>query len=161
MAAVLPLVSFFVACNDQPGNRIIPVMKLDTHAYPVGGLETFYQVLRRSITYPASSRENHKSGRVLIGFDVNEDGALSDHHIIDSPDLALSNEVVRVLSLSPLWVPALRNGSTVREHLVLPVMFVLDYPGKKEAVRESEFADNEPDPSYLHQLVVTAYVDQE
>ena len=93
-----------------------------------------YNIIKKNITYPAQSRADHKYGSVLVRFVVNEDGSLSDMEILESPDELLGKEALRVLGLSPEWVPAKRDGVPIKQQMVLPIEFKLDFPGKVTVV---------------------------
>ena len=130
---ILPVAFIILSCQDQLGNEsgqsTVITGPVDEHASPKGGYYTFYNMIKRNLRYPASSRREHQYGKVLVQFVVNERGALSNFEVIDSPDHALGDEVMRVLSLDHEWIPATKSGIAVKETLVLPVQFVLDIPG--------------------------------
>jgi TonB family protein len=90
-----------------------------------GGLEAFGRFISQNIKFPAPDREAGISGRVIIGFVVEKDGTLSNFHIIHSPSKTMSDEVVRLLQLSPIWKPGLQNSKPVRVNFTLPVSFAL------------------------------------
>ncbi len=84
-------------------------------------IEHIYSNLR----YPQSSRDSGIEGKVICHFIVNLDGSLSDIKILKSPDTALSEEVVRVLTAMPRWQPGQQDGKDVRVQFTLPVQFKL------------------------------------
>ena len=84
-----------------------------------GDLETFRKWVLANRQYPANSIE----GRVIVEFVVEKDGTLSNFNIVRSPDQALSDETLRVLKLSPRWIPAKQNHKPVRMQFLLPVDF--------------------------------------
>ena len=133
-ALLLPATFFLVSCQDQLGKTggvpggIFTVV--DEPASPQGGVEAFSNLIRKNLRYPAESRTNHKYGKVLVRFVVNENGSVSDMEVLESPDELLGKEAMRVLALSPQWVPAKKEGTPVRQQLIFPIEFKLDFPGK-------------------------------
>ena len=96
---LLPATFLLVSCQDQLGKVeeiSIGTMSEVAPARPQEGLDAFYDIIKKNITYPAESRAGHKYGRVLIRFVVNENGSLSDMEILETPDELLGNEALRV-----------------------------------------------------------------
>jgi TonB family protein len=159
-ALLLPATFLLVSCQDQLGNtdgvsgEIFS--QVDEPANPQGGLESFYQVIKRNITYPAKSRADHKYGKVLVRFVVNENGSLSDMEVLESPDELLGKEAIRMLTLSPEWTPAKKEGAPVKQQMVLPIEFKLDIPGKGIQPKENTSSIRDEKTS-LQQIVVVGY----
>ncbi|UEG53388.1 TonB family protein [Mucilaginibacter daejeonensis] len=92
----------------------------------VGGVKAFYAFLRKNLRYPAEAFQNRIQGRVDVAFIVELDGALTDVHAVGRPqDKVLTAEAIRVLKLSPKWVPGVRYGRPVRVTYTVPVVFSL------------------------------------
>lgn len=148
-ALLLPATFLLVSCQDQfgKGEGISTEIYSEIQpAAPQDGLEAFYNVIKKNITYPAESRASHKYGRVLVRFVVNENGSLSDMEILQSPDELLGKEALRMLTLSPEWAPGKKDGIPVKQHMVLPIVFKLDVPGEGVVViPERENATSVPD----------------
>lgn len=92
---------------------------------PRGGLDKFYQFLAVNLRYPAEDWKNSVQGKVFIQFIVERDGSLSDFTVVRSPSKTLAEEAIRVLQLSPKWIPAFQNGKPVRTQFTLPITFNL------------------------------------
>jgi len=92
-----------------------------------GGEEAFGKFLQRNIKYPARARERNIQGKIYISFVVEKDGSLTDIKIIRDPGGGLGDEGVRVLKLSPNWVPGLRFGRPMRMLYTVPINFSLGY----------------------------------
>jgi TonB family protein len=93
-------------------------------SYP-GGLDKFYKFLGANIHYPAEMREKKVEGKVFISFIVEEDGSLSNMKILREPGYGSGKETVRVMKLSPKWIPGVQNGKKVRVQYTVPVAFTL------------------------------------
>lgn len=167
-AFVIPVSFFVISCHDQVGAPIAGEQTSQQHATeiyseadesarPQGGFEAFYRHLRQNIMYPAVSRANHKFGKVLLRFVINEDGSLSDIEVLETPDEALGAEAIRVLSLKSEWTPAKKGGVAVKQRLVFPILFKLDFPGMEKNQEQRNFNRAiGPEPS-LREIVVVAY----
>lgn len=78
------------------------------------------------LRYPVSAKENNCEGRVLIRFEVREDGTV---HVLSVQKRSgcpeLDNEAKRMITSMPLWRPAKLNGQPVDYTMTLPVIFRL------------------------------------
>lgn len=156
-ALLIPVIFLLLSCQDQFGKGMEDSVALASEVdEPAAPTAEFYNDVRRHITYPAVSRANHKYGRVLLGFVVNANGSLSDIQILESPDDALAKEAVRVLSRSTTWIPAKKGGIAVGQRLVLPIRFMLDFPGMVKEEQQNIKKSPLPEES-LKEIVVVGY----
>jgi TonB family protein len=88
-----------------------------------GGLESFGKFLAANIRYPKEDRENNVSGRVIAQFIVEEDGTLTNIQSLRSPSETMAKEAVRVLLLSPKWIPGIQDNAKVRTTYTVPISF--------------------------------------
>jgi TonB family protein len=119
--------------------RVDPVAFSAVDAPPrfPGGVESFYMFLRKNIRYPAIMREKYIQGRVIITFVVETDGSLSDIKAIRGPGYGSEEESIRVISLSPRWIPGVQNGKQVRVQYTVPISFTLTSPVPNKPVGDS------------------------
>lgn len=92
--------------------------------YP-GGLQEMYKFLGAQIKYPEAARNEKAEGMVVITFVVETDGSLSSFESVKTVRQDFSNEVIRVLKLSPKWKPGQKDGKTVKVKYTLPFKFQL------------------------------------
>jgi TonB family protein len=90
-----------------------------------GGVEAFGRFLSRKINYDDEARRQNIEGTVILTFVVEKDGSLTDIRVLKSVMGALDNEAVRVLKLSPPWVPGTEFGLPVRVRYSVPVSFAM------------------------------------
>ncbi len=105
---------------EQDRNLVFSAVEKEPH-FP-GNFGAF---LARNIHYPAVDKDNNVQGRVFIQFVVEKDGSLSSYKVLRSPSQTLGDEAVRVLNLSPKWIPGYQNGKTVRVMFTVPISFTL------------------------------------
>lgn len=88
-----------------------------------GGSERFSEWVTAMLSYPADAVKDGIQGTVLASFIVDRDGRVCDMEIISSPGKPLSDEVKRVLNLSPKWQPGTQRLKPVKVMMHLPVTF--------------------------------------
>lgn len=90
----------------------------------VGGKEALMDWIEDNITYPTMASTNSTEGKVVVTFDVNEDGTIGNVKVKESANPILDNEVVSKLENMPNWIPARQNGRNVKVKYTLPISFV-------------------------------------
>lgn len=91
---------------------------VDLPHFPGGEVE-MYKFIKKNIRYNKAA----KNGKVFALFTVKKNGVIADIKIVRSSDPTNSNEVIRVLKLSPKWHPGKLNGKAVDTQFALPVNF--------------------------------------
>lgn len=81
------------------------------------GEEAFIQYLNENLVYPKSAFERKVEGKVVVGFDVEADGSITNVKVANSVDEDLDKEAVRVVKAMPKWIPGKHKGKAV------PVLF--------------------------------------
>jgi outer membrane biosynthesis protein TonB len=122
----------FNNCGDLYGEadykEAVRMYKSDTSDIPpifAGGNKEIYRFLAKNTKYPHVDREDNVSGRVLATFIVDADGTIRDAYIMKGLSPTINNEVYRVISLLPKYVPAVKNEKRVASRCFFPVNFVL------------------------------------
>lgn len=91
-----------------------------------GSTQVFDEWVRANISYPAKAAANHIQGRVVLSFIISETGEVKDVKVIEGLDKELDAEAVRVVSSSPKWTPAMKQGKPMATELLFPITFKLD-----------------------------------
>lgn len=94
----------------------------DKRAQFPGGIKALYSFLKENLYYPEAMNRGIK-GSVIVQFMVDTDGWVSNVKVFKSVDPLLDAEAVRVAQLMPRWIPAEKDGKTVRSIFRLPVRF--------------------------------------
>ncbi|MBP5386681.1 MAG: energy transducer TonB [Prevotella sp.] len=89
----------------------------------VGGEEALSEWIENNISYPLMADVNSIEGRVVVSFDVNEDGSIGNIQVEEYADPILADEVVNRLQYMPNWIPAMQNGRNVKVTYTLPIVF--------------------------------------
>jgi TonB family protein len=78
-----------------------------------------------NLRYPPNSRDLGIQGRVYVQFTVNLDGTLSDFKILKGVTNDIDQEALRVMTLSPNWIPAIKRGISYKTNYTIPIFFQL------------------------------------
>ncbi|MEO5909694.1 MAG: TonB family protein [Pelobium sp.] len=95
------------------------------------GYKAFGEFLGNNINYPEEARKNNIQGKVLCSFVVEKDGTLSNIKVLKGIGSGCNEEAVRLLSLSPKWIPGKQDGKAVRVSFSIPIQFALKAKGNK------------------------------
>lgn len=98
-----------------------------------GDLNAFRQWVAEKLIYPEEAVKNGLQGKVIVNFVVEKDGSLGRFRMLRSPDKALTEEIYRILKLSPKWTPGKQDGKTVAVIYTLPIDFKLSEPQRRES----------------------------
>ena len=77
------------------------------------------------LTYPDDARNAGMQGGVIVLFQINKDGSVSDINLLEGVCESIDNEVIRVVSESPDWTPGYVDGKPVNVTYAFPVVFQL------------------------------------
>ncbi|MCK9625190.1 MAG: TonB family protein [Bacteroidales bacterium] len=77
------------------------------------------------VKYPKAAITNGIQGKVVIEFIVEKDGSVTNVQVVKGVDELIDNEAVKVVSISPKWIPGEINGRKVRTKISIPVEFRL------------------------------------
>jgi TonB family protein len=122
----LPIDTVKLSDKDEEYNKTGEILsKAEEPPVFPGGLNAFTKFLYARSNYPFAERKAEVHGRVIIQFVVEKDGCLSNMYAIRGPSQQLVNEVIRVLKLSPKWIPGKLAGMPVRVSYAIPVNFSL------------------------------------
>lgn len=89
----------------------------------VGGEEALSEWIEDNISYPLMADVYSIEGRVIVSFDINEDGSISNIQVDEFADPILADEVVSRLQYMPDWIPAMQNGRNVKVNYSLAIVF--------------------------------------
>lgn len=83
-----------------------------------GGTPEFYKFFGENYKIPSDFKGN---GKIYLSFMVETDGSLSEIRVLRDLGFGTGAEAVRVLKLSPKWIPGKEDGKVVRMNFALPI----------------------------------------
>lgn len=86
-------------------------------------LDHFYDYLYSNIEYPDDAGLMGVQGTVLVYFDVETDGSVSNVKLLKRVHPLIDNEVIKAVKSSPAWEPGKRDGEVAVVPLFIPVHF--------------------------------------
>lgn len=78
-----------------------------------GGIDGWRKFIGKNLKYPEVAQTRNISGVVRVQFMVSKTGEVYDAIILSSPHESLSEEVLRLMDISPKWQPAIRYNTAV------------------------------------------------
>ncbi len=87
-----------------------------------GGLSEFRYYVMKNFVYPEEALQCNIMGMVKTEFVVEKDGWIKEVNVVESPSEVLSDELTRVLVMSPRWQPGMHEGKPVRVKHTLGVV---------------------------------------
>ncbi len=117
----LTQVAFSQAEKESTSNaRIYFNNEVTTVPQFVGGQPALDTFLKANFVQPKKSKVK---GEVLVAFVVEIDGSLTEIGVLSDAGFGTADEAIRVMSISPSWIPGTLNGRNVRvQHLIkIPV----------------------------------------
>jgi hypothetical protein len=105
--------------QEKSDNSSAIIYRYDTIPEYPGGLPEFYKFVTANYRVPS---ELKKDGRIYMKFMVETDGSLSEIQVLRDLGFGTGKEAVRVLKLSPKWIPGKKNkNEPVRMQINLPI----------------------------------------
>jgi len=87
-----------------------------------GGKDAFSNFLHKNLKFPKTT-DRELQGVVIVGFFVEKDGTLTGISVEKSMVKAFDDEALRVISLSPKWIPAFKNNKPIKSRYTVPISF--------------------------------------
>lgn len=115
----LTQVAFSQAEKESTSNsRIYFNNEVTTVPQFVGGQPALDTFLKANFVQPKKSKVK---GEVLVAFVVEIDGSLTEIGVLSDAGFGTADEAIRVMSISPSWIPGTLNGTKVRVQYLLKV----------------------------------------
>jgi len=104
--------------ENGPDNTIYNTAGIEVKPEFPGGIDEFNKFIAKNLNPP---NEAGQIGKVYVTFVVEKDGSLTDIKVLRDIGYGTGKEAVRVLELSPKWLPGEQNGQKVRCTYSLPI----------------------------------------
>ena len=113
--------------GEQSGSNSPVFTKVEIEASYPGGAQAYARFLNKNFRYPEEAQAQEIQGTVMVQFQVDVNGNVSDVQAIGGPEKGgLREEAVRVIKASGKWEHAIQNGHAVSSIKKQPVIFRLD-----------------------------------
>ena len=103
---------------------------LGTAHFP-GGVEEMNKFINANFHIPDSLAGTVKSTYIMLKISVDTTGTLTTS-ILKGINQTTDNEVLRVFSMMPKWIPGVRDGKKISETFALPIGIELGKTDKKK-----------------------------
>lgn len=107
----------------ENGEPIYDVVE-ENASFPGGDVEMM-KWMQRNLIYPLICQDTRVQGLVIVGFDINRKGNVTNVKILNSPDDNLSKEAKRLVTSMPKWKPARIGNKPVSSRFELPIEFMI------------------------------------
>jgi len=91
----------FSGLMDDPSNDRWPLY--------INGLKGLNSFIENEIKYPESALSDSITGLVIFDYVITKKGNITQIRILESPDIRLSNEVIRVMKLTGPWISGIKD----------------------------------------------------
>ena len=121
----LEIKEIILAPPSEEDNKIFE--KTEVEASFPGGVTAWRKFLSENInaTVPVDSGANAGTYMVVLQFIVDKEGNISDIKPTTKLGFGMEQECIRVMKLSPKWIPARQNGQIVKAYRKQPFTFVV------------------------------------
>ncbi|AOW08485.1 energy transducer TonB [Flavobacterium gilvum] len=107
--------------NDVIEKEIFPTWDIDARPEFPGSIESFNLFVVSNFKMPPEAVKNKVKGKIYMSFIVEKDGSLSGFKVIRDIGYGTGEEAIRVLKLSPKWIPGSNKGVIVRTIFYTPI----------------------------------------
>jgi TonB family protein len=129
MRGLFLLCSFIFLCFHSSAQQTpYQAFEVDSAAEPHGGMPFLNTFLQTNLCKPIAAEAKGIGGRIVVSAIVELDGHVSDVKVMNSLRPDLDREATRVFSLFKAWKPAYKAGKTVRQQVMIPIMFKSNVP---------------------------------
>ena len=99
-------------------NKIFNFEETDIKPNYHNGINAFYDFFYKNYVKPT---EVELKGEIFLSFVIEKDGSITGFKVLRDIGYGTGMEAIRVLKISPKWIPAAINGITVRTLYLLTV----------------------------------------
>lgn len=109
--------------GEQNSNEVFLIVE-EPPTFP-GGVDAYKSHLLTNLKYPERAKNEGIEGNVFVSFVVTTEGKLEDIQVVRGIGGGCDTEAVRMLELSPDWIPGKQRGRLVNARMNLRVAFSL------------------------------------
>lgn len=110
----------------------------------IGGEEALNKYIEDNLIYPERAIENRIEGEVIVSFEVQKDGSLTNFLVLKETGFGCGEEALRLISEMPKWLPGKQRGQAVIVKYILPINFKLDKNTNRNEIRKLKKSETKP-----------------
>ena len=119
------------ASRDTTRESYITFRSVENEANFPGGFAGWQQFLLQNIRFDKIMPIVPRTGKqweetAMVQFIVEKDGSVSDIKVVNQVSEPVEKEAIRIISVSPKWLPAMQHGKKVRAYKKQPITFVVE-----------------------------------
>jgi TonB-dependent SusC/RagA subfamily outer membrane receptor len=110
-----------------PGDNNKVFEKVENEAEFPGGIKAWFNYLQKNLNANVPVDKGARKGQytVVVQYIVHTDGSISDVKALTKHGYGMEDEVIRVITKMPKWIPAIQNGHKVAAYRKQPVTFAV------------------------------------
>lgn len=118
----------FLENGDSLDNKTNDEILTISEIYPTyyGGNTAMHEYLKKNLKYPEKAKKKGKTGKVIVQFTIDQNGSITNVHIIESSNKIFNSEALRIVTQMPSWRPGHQRGQMVKVRINLPISFKLN-----------------------------------
>ena len=126
-----PAAVFCQTNDDSTFLENVVFTKVEVEASFPGGMAGWRSFLEKNLNPNVPVEHGAPIGiyNVMVQFIVDRNGSISDIKMLTNIGFGMEEEVLRILQISPQWIPAMQNKRTVKAYRKQPVTFVVEQEG--------------------------------
>ena len=105
----------------EDSNAIYNTSEITVNPEFPNGMEAFYKFVGENFTMPKTPNDVKLSGKTYVSFIIEANGEISNIKVLRDIGYGTGEEAIRVLKLSPKWLPGKINDEAVRTAYSLPI----------------------------------------
>lgn len=109
----------------QTSEKPVEPVPTFVEASPLLGYDSLYAILNTHLRYPATAKDRGITGTVVVAFNIDTSGNVSEVRVIQSLGKSLDEEAIRLINKMDAWFPAKLKGVPIETRLSIPIHFDL------------------------------------
>lgn len=116
-----------IGVEEEIDNDIMCYIIIESAPNFPGGRLGLVEYITKNIQYPNSSLAENIEGKVVVQFTINQLGEVTKPRIVKSVSPELDEEVLKVVSRMPKWIPGTSGGRRYTMNFMIPVSFKINH----------------------------------
>ncbi len=110
-----------IKTKKEDSNAVYNTSEITVNPEFPNGMEAFYKFIGENFTMPKTPNDVKLSGKTYVTFIIETNGEISNIKVLRDIGYGTGEEAIRVLKLSPKWLPGKINDEAVRTAYSLPI----------------------------------------